>query len=204
MTKQEFLTRLKVGLSGLPKDEIEQRIVFYEEIIDDKIEEGLNEDSAVESLGGVDSVIDGILAEIPLATLVKRRIKTEKPLTGWGIALVIAGAPIWGSIIISLLAAAFSVYAVVWAVMISLWAVVFCFALCPLAGAVMLIVGIAMGNTPVGFASFGAGLFLGGVSIFSYIGLKRLTKALIKITVKIPTWIKRCFIGRESKNEQNK
>ena len=203
MTKQEFLTRLKVGLSGLPKDEIEQRIVFYEEIIDDKIEEGLNEDSAVESLGGVDSVIDGILAEIPLATLVKRRIKPEKPLTGWGIALVIAGAPIWGSILISLLAAAFSVYAVVWAVMISLWAVAFCFALCPLAGAVMLIVGIAMGNTPAGFAMLGAGLFLGGVSIFAYLGLKYLTKELTRLTAKISTWIKRCFIGKEERNEQN-
>ena len=39
MNKQEFLMRLREGLSGLPQNEIEERLTFYSEMIDDRIEE---------------------------------------------------------------------------------------------------------------------------------------------------------------------
>lgn len=203
MNKQEFLARLKAGLGGLPTEEIEQRISFYGEIIDDKIEEGLSETEAVSSLGGVDKVIEGILEEIPLTVIVKKRIKPKNPLKGWEIGLIIAGSPIWGSILIALLAVAFSVYASLWAALISVWAMTLSFAVGSIAGIVMLFVGLFTKNAPMGFAMLGAGLFLGGLAIFSYALSELFIKALVKITVKIPTWIKRCFIGRENKNEQN-
>ena len=95
MTKQEFLNQLDRGLKGLPKEEIEQRIAFYEEIINDKIEEGLSEEGAVDSLGGVDRVIDAILAEIPLSVIVKRKIKPKKSLAAWEIILLAVGSPVW-------------------------------------------------------------------------------------------------------------
>ena len=47
MTKFEFLEELRNGLNGLPKNEIEERISFYSEIIDDYIEDGLSEEHAV-------------------------------------------------------------------------------------------------------------------------------------------------------------
>ena len=203
MNKQEFLARLKAGLNGLPTEEIEQRISFYGEIIDDKIEEGLSETEAVSSLGGVDKVIEGILEEIPLSVIVKKRIKPKNPLKGWEIGLIIAGSPIWGSILTSLFAVALSVYASLWAVLISVWAMTLSFAVGSIAGIVMLFVGLFTKNAPMGFAMLGAGLLLGGLAIFSYALSELFTKALVKITVKIPTWIKRCFIGRENKNEQN-
>ena len=37
MNKQEFLTQLRQGLSGLPQDDIEKRLTFYSEMIDDRI-----------------------------------------------------------------------------------------------------------------------------------------------------------------------
>ena len=40
MCKQDFLNALEAKLSGLPKKDIEERLNFYEEIIDDRIEEG--------------------------------------------------------------------------------------------------------------------------------------------------------------------
>ena len=42
MSKQAFLARLRKELSGLPKDDIEERLAFYEEMIDDRTEEGLS------------------------------------------------------------------------------------------------------------------------------------------------------------------
>ena len=46
MNKQEFLKNLRVSLSNLPQEEIEERIIFYSEMIDDRIEEGLSEEEA--------------------------------------------------------------------------------------------------------------------------------------------------------------
>ena len=41
MTKIQFLLALNKALSGLPQDEIEERLTFYSEIIDDRMEDGL-------------------------------------------------------------------------------------------------------------------------------------------------------------------
>lgn len=44
MTKREFTVRLGSMLSGLPKRDIDERISFYCEMIDDKIEDGMSEE----------------------------------------------------------------------------------------------------------------------------------------------------------------
>ena len=44
MNKQEFFEQLRKGLSGLPKDDIEERLTFYKEMIEDRIEDGLSEE----------------------------------------------------------------------------------------------------------------------------------------------------------------
>ena len=44
MNKQEFLAGLRKGLSGLPQEDIEERLLFYSEMIDDRIEEGMEEE----------------------------------------------------------------------------------------------------------------------------------------------------------------
>ena len=38
MSKQEFLGALYNGLSGLPKEDIENSVQFYSEMIDDRME----------------------------------------------------------------------------------------------------------------------------------------------------------------------
>jgi uncharacterized membrane protein len=47
MTKQEFLDRLA---KKIPKDEREERLAFYSEMIDDRMEEGMTEAEAVASI----------------------------------------------------------------------------------------------------------------------------------------------------------
>ena len=203
MTKQDFLSQLKARLRGLPNEEIEQRIIFYEEIIDDKIEEGFEEERAVESLGSLDDVINGILAEIPLSVIVKKRIKPKRKLAGWELGLIIAGSPIWAVLLISLFAIALSLYASFFAVVISMWAVVVSFAAAAVSGVAMLFVGLAVGKAPMGFAMLGAGLFFAGFTVFAYFAAEWLAKSFVKITVKIPTLTKRFFMGKGDKNEQN-
>ena len=50
MTKQEFLSGLKAKLSGLPQEDVEERLGFYAEMIEDYTEEGLSEEEAVEKI----------------------------------------------------------------------------------------------------------------------------------------------------------
>ena len=53
MNKQEFLTQMQKALSWLPQEDIEERIAFYSEIIDDHIEEGMSEELAIAEIGSV-------------------------------------------------------------------------------------------------------------------------------------------------------
>ena len=57
MTKIEFLLALSERLSGLPKEEKLERLNFYSEMIEDRIEEGLSEEEAVAAVGTIDELI---------------------------------------------------------------------------------------------------------------------------------------------------
>ena len=46
MSKQEFLEQLRRGRSGLPREDIEERLTFYSEMLEDRMEEGLSEEEA--------------------------------------------------------------------------------------------------------------------------------------------------------------
>ena len=113
MTKKEFLSALKRRLRRLSPNELKERIGFYSEIIDDKIEEGLTESEAVADVGNVNEIANQILLEAGSLSRMKSYKKRANP---WQIALLIIGSPIWGSILIT-------VFAVIWSVTITLWAV---------------------------------------------------------------------------------
>ena len=63
MNKEEFLNALRSALAGLPQEDIEERLAFYSESIDDRVEDGLTEEEAVEAIGTVAEVRDQIMAE---------------------------------------------------------------------------------------------------------------------------------------------
>ena len=71
MSKQEFLAQLRKSLSGLPQEDIEERLTFYSEMIEDHIEEGRPEEEAVSAVGSVDEIAAQAVAEIPLAKIAK-------------------------------------------------------------------------------------------------------------------------------------
>lgn len=77
MNKQEFLTELRAKLSGLPTDDVEERLSFYGEMIDDRTEEGVTEEQAVEEMGSVDQIASQIISEVPLTKIVREKIKPK-------------------------------------------------------------------------------------------------------------------------------
>ena len=63
MTKKEFLSKLRRKICRLPHKEISERLGFYNEIIDDKIEEGIPEKEAVAGVGNIEDIAAQILSD---------------------------------------------------------------------------------------------------------------------------------------------
>ena len=197
MTKKEFFSQLEEGLSGLPREELDERLEFYGEMIDDRIEDGLTEEEAISELGSSDEVIARILSEIPLSKIVKRKIKSGKKPSALSLLLIILGFPVWLPVLASLFAVAFALYAVLWSLVISAWSVVAALGGSSigvlLAGASMIFVG----KIPTSLALTGASLVLAGLILFAIYGCKKATVGCISLTKKILILIKKCFIGKE-------
>ena len=189
MTKQEFLAELRRGLSGLPQNDIEERLNFYSEMIDDRMEEGLSEQEAVDGIGSVDSIVSQILGDIPLSKLVKEKITPKKQLKAWMIVLIILGAPIWFSLAVAAVSVAFALYFSLWSMIVSLWAVFASLVIC-----VPGLVAFVSGGGLAGIALMGAGLVCAGLSVFAFFGCKALTKGTIALTKKVAVAVKRAFI----------
>lgn len=200
MNKQEFLGKLRQGLAGLPQDEIEERLAFYCEMVDDRMEEGLSEVQAVNAIGDVDEIISQIIEDVPLAKLVKEKIKPKRTLKAWEIILLALGAPIWFSLLIAAIVVVLSLYVVLWSVMVSLWAVFGSFAACAFAGIAFGIGYALTGNMLIGLGLLSAGVVCAGLSIFLFFGCKESTNGLLILTKKIALGIKKCFV-RKGENE---
>ena len=95
MTKQEFLTALREKLQGLPQKDVDERISFYEEMINDRIDDGKTEEEAVADIGSVDLIVEEIARDTSLVKLVKEKITPKREIKAWEIVLLVLGFPLW-------------------------------------------------------------------------------------------------------------
>ena len=63
MTKQELTFILAEKLNGLPWEEVERSMEYYDEMINEHMEEGMSEAEAIAALGSVDEIAQQILAD---------------------------------------------------------------------------------------------------------------------------------------------
>ena len=203
MTKQDFIGELRKKLSGLPFGDIDDRINFYGEMIDDMIEEGCGEEDAVYAIGTVDEIAEQIIAETPFLKIAKERIKPKKRLSAATVVLLVLGSPIWLSLCIAAAAVILSLYAVLWVLIVSLWAVFAAIAACALGGVAAGVMFFVRGTLLSAGAIIGAALICAGLSIFLFFGCLSSTKGMALLTKKIALGIKKCFIRKETENEQD-
>lgn len=149
MTKAEYLERLRAALEQMPPEEREAQLAYYEELLNDMTEDGMSEEQATGQLGAPETVAAEMLAEMPMATLVKNRVQAKGSPSALTVVLLVLGAPLW----LPLLIAAF---AVVLSLLITLWAV-------------GLSVGVVLPATGLGLFAVGLG------SLFSFAELTLLT-----------------------------
>ena len=186
MNKREFLSNLRKRLSKLPKREIDERVRFYEEMLNDYIEEGFSEEEAVEKIGAID--------ECP-ATEPKAHAKRK--IGAWEIVLLVLGSPIWLSLLISAFAVVFSSFAVLWAVVVSLWAIFISLAVCAPVGVIAGVIYAFSGRGLTGLALIGLGMVCAGLAVFLFFGCKSIVNAVLLLTQKMVLAIKACFTKKE-------
>ncbi len=198
MNKNEFLTKLRQRIYDLPEIDINQWCDYYSEMIDDRVEDGLSEQEAINDLGGVEAVASQILKEIPMPQLIMARFKPRHELKAWQIVLIILGAPLWIPLIATVVAVVLTIYAALWSVLISLYA------------AAISIIGTAVAcfactgvyfylGKPIGALVFlSAALILAGLSILSIIGCNIVLKYFIILSKKLWLVLKGCFVKKEA------
>ena len=197
MTKVEFISKLRSRLKSLPKKEIEERLSFYSEIIDDFIEEGISEEDATTKLGDIEKIYQSIVFEITQA-----KIKSnEKGIDRSNITktvLLILGSPIWLSLIISAFAIVISLYAVLWSLIVSAWSVFGALVGCAAGGIIGAIIIAATSNLATGAMLIASALICLGLAIFAFYGCRAATKGTAILSAKAFHAIIRLFKRRRN------
>ena len=182
MTKAEYLDRLRECLSPMPPEEREAQLAYYAELFDDMREDGISEAEAVERLGSPEDVAAELMAEIPLSTLVKNKVKAKGSPSALTVVLLVLGAPLWLPLLIAAFAVLLALLITFWAVGLSLGVVI------PAVGVGL--VGLGLGTLlsyaslplllALGFLFGGGGLLILGVLLMAAIirGLAALCRGI--------------------------
>ena len=193
MNKQEFLTELRNNLKGLSQEELDSRVSFYSEMIDDRIDEGKTEEEAVAELGGVDKVVKDIAGDIPLFKLVKEKAKPKKKRKAWAIILIILGFPLWFPLLVVFSVLCLVGYLLVWLGVLVCYVVEIGFACASIYGLVGFIYLLTTGMfsmTYLGAFLLSLGLVLLFVFVCYYV--TKATFKLSKVTIRnIKSWFVR-------------
>lgn len=191
MIKEEFIRELDLSLKNELIQNRETYLSYYSEIIEDYLEDGYTEEEAVNKLDEIPSIVKTIQQEIGNT---ENKTINKNPII---IFLLIIGAPLWGSILLSVLLLLFSSLIILWCAPFSLGMLSFAGLL---TGAVSLMgltfnTGIYYIVTQLGVGIFalGLGLFLllGTVYITKYVG--SLSKKIIDVLSNVFSWKGRIF-----------
>ena len=198
MKKQEFLNELRKQLAGLPKDDLDNRINFYEEMINDRMDEGLSEEEAVADIGTVDDIVKQIASETPMLRLVAEKAKPKRTLRAWEIVLIVLGFPLWLPLLIVGLVLLFVGCLLFWILVIVTYVVEVALVGSSVLGFVTFMAYLLDGGVvnfiPLGYAIIALGLAF--VFVFACIGATKLTIFLHK---KMFIGIKSAFIRKGAK-----
>lgn len=161
MTKHEYLAVLAKGLCDLPAGERDRFLDYYREMIEDRIEEGLDEGEAVAAIGEPDAVLREIRREVapqPEKPAAKKRVWRT-----WEIVLLVLGSPLWLSLLLAAVSILFSLAVTLWSLVVVVYAVTLSLLVCGLFGlGYSLVLALAGAGGSLALLVLGGGLFCAG------------------------------------------
>ena len=203
MSRDAFIGELRHRMAGLPQEAVDRTVEYYSELIADSMEDGVAEEEAVSRLGSLDEIVANVVKETPLTQIVQTRVQEsrKKGGSGWVIALLILGAPVWLPLLIAALAVLFALFIALWAVVIALWAAVTGVILAGVAAVAAGIFELVRLHVPQGLVLLGGGLVCLGLCALLFLLMKLITVGTVKLCKIIWTGIKSLFVGKKGKGE---
>ena len=197
MNKTEFTEQLKQSLNGLSELDIKKSVDYYEEMIEDRIEDGMTEEEAVSAMGSIDEIKSKILEETPIAKIVKEKMKPKRALRAWEIALLIIGAPLWIPISLVMIICCLWIFLCFWIIILCLYATDFAI----FASGFGFIIGAFIQNNGFNTGLFlaGGGIALVGAAILLFFGFTQIAKGMFWVSKRIVLGIKKLFVGGKQK-----
>lgn len=179
MRKQEFFRKIKLRLSQFDESEVKRIINYYDEIIIEKMEEGISEEEAINDFGSIDNIINDIKID-----LVSKRtsIDNKHAMKNFMIILGICSTPILLPLAITFAVLFFTMFIVLFVLIFSFFV-----------SGISVIIGVSyqsylslLAGNDIAYIliQLGAAFMIGGILIYLSIMLTTLTKVLLTKTNK--------------------
>lgn len=130
MTKEEFLKTLKSELEKQSISNIESMIEYYDEMICDRMEDGMSEEDAVDSMDSIAEIVHEAVLDKSVPALVKERVKKSRERAtqnghGWlWITIAVLGFPVWFPLLLTAFILALTFFIVFWVLVATLFIVI--------------------------------------------------------------------------------
>lgn len=195
MNKEAFLQSLERLLKSLKKDERQKFLSYYNEMIEDYIEDGMTEEDAVRHVGKPGNIAEEILssreAEPPRQVSLGMKI-----LIG---VLLILGSPLWGSILLMVLCMLLCVVLMVGVAYVMIWLIPVMTACFSVSGLILCVFSLAgsplvmFDSAALGVMQIGTGICSAGICLLMGLVTWYLSLIFVKVSRKFTQWLKGLF-----------
>lgn len=200
MTKQEYLDALRAELSELPPDEARRACAFYEEMIEDRMEAGEDEATAVAAMEPPAEAAARIMDEMPPVPRALARARGRRR-GGCGTAAlwtaVIVGSPLWLSVLVAVLAFVLCGVVVLCLPFVIAWVLSVAFLACMPVALFAAGCAVAAGTGTVALADVAAGLGMGGAGLLMLLAALFVTRVFVRLLVRFVRWVASPFMRTE-------
>jgi len=199
MNKIEFLQKLELALDRLPENERNKTLLYYSEMIEDRIEDGKSEEEAVGEMEAIGIIAQRIIDETPIHKFVSEKIKTtaykssNKTLMA---ILLILSSIIWVPLASAALIVFFSFVFTIGMFVLTAYLLVVTFG----ASAIILVLGIPymfISKPYLAILALGFAFICIGCAILSFRLAVALSKGFTKLALVFARWIKGLFVKKE-------
>lgn len=169
MNKELFLQQLRVRLQYLPPLEQQRTLSYYEEMIADRMEDGISEQEAVAALGPIENIVKDTYEDLGFTQLLQANMRmntTNKISDKILIALIIfITAPFWLTFAVLAFSILISIAAVIFSLFIAFVAVIFAFGISAIACLAAFVIFIIHGQPLAALFVFGLMLVVAAITI---------------------------------------
>lgn len=195
MKKDEFISSLERLLRSLKREERNRFLSYYSEMIADYMEDGCEEEEAVQRIGNPGEIAQEILSD--------RDALPPKPTPKWMkagvIALLVLGSPLWGSLVLAAICCALSAVIMVLCAYVIIWCIPFLFGVFSVSSLFLALVStvgsaiLLFQDSATGLVQMGLGILLAGVFLVTALLTWEVGEKFVVVTKTFSRWLAGLF-----------